>query len=258
MKLATSPERPLLLDKRVGSVDLMSLLRRQGLPVRLAMLRSADVAFDGDGPSGPVRIGIELKNVNDLIQSFVNKRLIGGQIPKMVRQYKICYLVVQGLIRLGDDGLILTWRPSHKEWVPTRTRMTYAALSRLLCTLEEKAGFRVRRTTARAETAQVVSDIYRWWGKPWSAHKAHLAYDESFRNPPDLNMFSADRAPLCERWAKELTGVGWVLAKRVSAHYDHDARDMVSAGPKSWLKIEGIGPKLCASIMKEIHGSEDP
>lgn len=54
---------------------------------QLCTLNSGDVAIPGNGPSGPVLVGVEVKTFSDLISSMDSGRLQATQIPLMYEDY---------------------------------------------------------------------------------------------------------------------------------------------------------------------------
>jgi ERCC4-type nuclease len=237
----------LYLDARVGSGDLEPLLQRLGLTVEvIPRIDFADCAFFGHGPEGEnsLSIGVEIKKLRDLLNV---ERLSGHQLPGLLRQYDHVWLIVEGLWRPGDDGVLEI--PRGREWGPLelgRRRFMYREVSNYLTTLEVKAGVRVRRTYSREETARVVADLYGWWNdKAWDKHRSHLALhrgpDTAFLVPP----------PLRRRIAAELPGVGHDRSEAVAAAFG-STLEMINADVKTWLGVKGIGKTLASRITEAI------
>jgi len=238
----------LYLDARVGSGDLDEPLRRLGLDVEvIPRIDFADVAFFGHGPLGEntVQIGIEIKKIRDLLNV---ERLSGHQLPGLLRQYDHVWLIVEGLWRPGDDGVLEI--PRGREWGPLELgsrRFMYKEADNYLTTLEVKGGLRVRRTTNRGETARTVAGLYGWWNdKAWLQHRSHLALhravDTAFLVPP----------PLRRCVAAELPGLGMQKSEAVAGFFKNTF-DMINADPKTWTEITGIGKTLAQRIHEAIR-----
>jgi len=238
----------LALDDRVGSRHLAPALEALGLPVSIQRLDFGDAAFLGHGPLGPVMVGLELKNLNDLLSSLRSGRLVGHQLPGMLVDYDHTWLLVEG-----------QWRPNsttgrlqvkQRAWVDLhvgRRGWMYREVDSFLTTLEVMLGVRVKRSGSSGETAAQIAGLYRWWQKDWTRHHGHEAYDTSRDGP----LVELAPAPLVQRMAKELQGVGYQKARRVAQAFA-TPRVMASAPPGDWLKIEGIGKGLAARIDKEL------
>ena len=236
----------LRIDRRVGSIHLAAPLKATlGVGVSLVTLPFGDVAFTGVGVDGrSVRVGIEVKKVNDLIQSFTTGRLAGHQVPGMARSYERNWLVIEGPYRPGREGN-LEVPIARGQWGNARTAITYRQLDTFLVSLEVLAGFRIRRTWHGDETVHVIADLYRWWQK--EQHDSLHTYDES-------RTFTGLREPnYCERAAKELRGVSWTRAKDVSRRFK-TAQAMARASFEDWCDIPGIGEVTARSAYNEIRG----
>lgn len=244
--------KTLYIDDRVGSKHLVKPLRKvHNAPAVLERLEFGDVLFVGNNKTGPVEVGIELKKVPDLLESIMSGRLMGHQVPGMVRYYDVRYLIVEGVYRASNrDGLVEVWRGHWMRGLPT---MTYSALDRMLITLEQMAGFHVRRTSNSAETVQAINDLFRWWQKQWSSHKSHLAFDRSHDVPPDRNLLK--KPTLCEQVANLLPGIGWRKSHDVAKVFRTVSR-MASSSIDDWLVIPGIGRKISWDVYDAIRSKK--
>lgn len=238
----------LLLDRRIGSADLADPLRTLGIPVDVCTLDFSDVMFCGNGPDGLVQIGIELKQIRDLLNSIQDGRLSGHQLPGLLRQFDAVWLIVEGLWRPGTDGLLELH--TRGRWAPLelgRRRYQYREPDNYLTTLEIKAGIHVKRTANRDETARAVANLYRWWtDKSWAEHRSHL----SLHRPSDSSLLVPP--PLRRRVARELDGVGHEKSAAVMGHFK-TTRAMVNAPESEWVKIAGIGKTLARRITAELE-----
>src|ERR1035437_1169131 len=68
----------ILIDKRIGSADLLAPLQAAGFDAQLVELAFGDLAFEGKGPNGTtLNVGVELKRLGDLVSSLRTGRLAG-------------------------------------------------------------------------------------------------------------------------------------------------------------------------------------
>ena len=239
----------LWLDRRIGSGELEQPLVRLGIPVEILTLDFADCAFLGHGPEGEntMQLGIEIKKIHDLVSSIETGRLSGHQLPGLLRQYDAAWLIVEGLWRPGDDGVLELFR--RGRWTPLehgRRRYMYREIDNYLSTLEIKAGMRIRRTSNTDETARVIADLYGWWhDKAWEKHRSHMALHQ----PADMGMLVPPS--LRRRVAAELPGVGHDRSGAVAGHFPNTLQ-MLMADVKEWQAIKGIGKTLATRIVDAI------
>lgn len=245
------------LDDRAGSGALWQPLRSQGLDVQLTRMDYADVAFQGNGPEGcPVQIGIEHKQVGDIVKCMHDGRFAGHQLPGLVANYGVVYLLVEGSYRANPktgELEVPAFRGTKKGWANLRTGqrgVMYRELESFLITLETKAGIKVRRTFNTHESCLFIKTLYNWWTvKAFEQHRSHLAFDESGLVDQALLV----RPSLLKRVAKELPGIGWKKSAAVAAHFTSVA-EMVGARSKEWQEIEGIGKTMADRIVRAVGG----
>lgn len=215
-----------------------SLLSGMGYPSKITTLAFGDVAFTGRGPEGrPVRVGIEIKKLDDALGSMVTNRLSAHQLPGMLEAYEFIWVIVQGPFRpCRKSGAIQV--PAFKgRWVDHRTGVTYRAFNRFLSGMEVQAGVRVRKTFDSEETAITIGDLYAWWSKEWDDH--HL-----FRNFDETRPFLGLRTPTnVEEVASRIPGINWGKASMVGRRFQ-TPEDMMGATIQEWQSIPGIGKVL--------------
>src|SRR3954466_6367631 len=85
-----------LVDDRIGSGNMVGLLRHWSVPVDCVRLDFGDAAFIGNGPDGPTRIGIEIKAVKDAVSCMVDGRFASQQLPGLVSEYDKVWMLVEG------------------------------------------------------------------------------------------------------------------------------------------------------------------
>lgn len=237
----------ILVDDRIGSKHLIPKLRALGLPVASKRLDAGDVSFLGNASDGLASIGVELKNVDDLVASTVSKRLAGHQLPAMAREYDHRYLVIEGLFRSDDRGMVEVYR--YFKWKPAFSRVSWVQLDKLLCTWEQMAGIRIRKTVDTDETAACIANLYSWWQKPWKAHKGHLALHDT----PDSSILMPIDTRRRRSILAELPHIGWEKSGVVLRHFGTVGEAIMSTR-EEWMKVPGIGEKIADDILAALHG----
>lgn len=236
----------LFVDDRIGSRELMRYLPPQ--LAQLSRLQFGDAMWLGNGPEGiPLHIGVEVKAIGDMLKSIVDGRFSGHQLPGLLRDYHVVYLIIEGRYRPAKEtGLLeIPWR---NTWVAAdfgAKRWMHRDLDGFLTTMEMHYGLKIRRTYDRIETARVVQDLHHWWtGKVWDEHHSGHAFDIS--GEPVLMPASVLR-----RIAAQLKGIGWKRAQAVEQYFT-SVVDMVLAPETEWRKIPGVGKKVAAGVVEEL------
>ncbi len=218
----------------------------------LSRLNSGDVLISGNGATGPVVVGIELKSIHDLLASFDNGRLQATQIPAMIDDYDHCWLLYYGVHRVGDNGqleiLHTNTRTSGRYWggyAMGRKPVPYGFLRSATIELQ-MLGFHVDHVSTIEEAAAWIGCMYRWWQKDWSAHKLFRTFDNStakIRLPGSVDD-SPERRRLIQRAeiAARLPGIGHEKALALAGEFG-SVREMVNAGPERWAEIAVVGKK---------------
>ena len=94
------------------------------------------------------------------------------------------------------------------------------------------------------ETAKWLDSIYGWWQKGWDKHKSHL----QFQKP--VTHAQLRKPNLATRMWSQFDGIGWDKAKALGKALS-EVEDVVSADREDLMTVEGIGPKLADSIIKQ-------
>jgi ERCC4-type nuclease len=242
-------DRNLMLDDRTGSIELQPYLAAHHLPVQVCRLQYGDLAFPGNGPNGPLLVGIERKRLTDLIDSKRSGRLAGHQLPGLLRDYEVVYLVIEGIWRIGrDSGAIEV--PRHGGWQPLalgRKGFSCAELEGFLCGLENRCNIKIRKTSNEHDTAQLVHSLWTWWGSSWDNHKS---LDVTYTPPPPVVQLV--KPGIVHRVAAEIEGFGWDKAKAVAGEF-RTVREMVDADEKRWAGIDGVGKTLARRAVKSLN-----
>jgi ERCC4-type nuclease len=239
---------PLFVDPRVGSVDLVKYLK---VPVEVTKLRFGDVAFSGYGPEGIVSIGIERKNIRDLVSSMDSGRLSGHQLIGLLDFYHVVYVVVEGIWRVHNGFIeVLAGRNMWRPLGGNRQRQySYAEIANFLNTLAIITNVRIWFTDTDAQTGDWIRHTYFWWQKRWDEHRAHLNFQKAPDMPKHMRII---RPSLIQRMAKELPGVGWERAGELAKAFVC-MEDLMAATPEDFIKLPGIGAKLAKNIYEDLH-----
>lgn len=238
-----------LIDDRAGSQDLIDFppLDECG---ELTRLDSGDVMIVGNGPDGPLLIGVEVKSIFDLISSANTGRLQSTQIPAMVDEYDVTWVLHYGKYQSSPrDGSLQILR--GKRWRNHRIGdrpVPYGYIEALLLTLTA-AGVHVKRVIDIREAAEWIGVLYRWWSKPWSKHRGLRTFD----NSRDLGLMPGMDAGLMmrARVAAQLPGVGFERALSAARHFT-SIQDMINAGPDEWEGIPGIGRVIAKAVREAV------
>lgn len=247
----------ILADPRYGSAKghrsihraAVDALRKLDVQVEPSSLEFGDFMFIGNGPDGPMPIGIELKAVSDFVTSMRSGRL-REQVAGMLDTYKRSYLVIEGVYRAQRGAGILEI-PRGRRWKPVQAGprpVFWNDVERFITGLEE-AGIRMRYTRSSEQTARVIANVLQgFWEKEYADHTSlQGAYQTSaplelVREDPDRK-----RARLV---ACCLPSIGWGRSRAVVEAFG-SIEGMVGASVDDWAAIPGIGK----SIAEEAHRS---
>lgn len=236
----------ILLDPRTGSGDLAHFFKSWGVQFDLMHLEYGDAAMAGQSPYDT--IGVEIKKVRDALQCMCDGRFAGHQLPGLIKEYQLVWLVIEGHFNVSFDTRQMTVSGKRGLQHPLKLGKTrtfqYRSFDHWLMTMELRGGLRIKRTASRCETAQFLSDLQTWWEKPIDQHKSHLAFHEV---RPDAALL-VPMTPVM-KVAKELPGIGWQRAQLVSRHFK-SVYDMMVADEKDWMQIDGIGPTMASAIIR--------
>lgn len=242
-----------LIDDRAGSRSLASLPPLDSLAV-LTRLDAGDVCLAGNGPRGPVSVGVEVKSLADLIASIDTGRLSETQVPPLLHAYDVPYVAFYGEYRCGEGGVLETRFSAEggKRWGVFRAgtrKYYYRGLESYLLTLSA-LGVRVRHDVSPASCASWLGALAAWWAKPWSEHTGLHQLDCS-REPSLLPGFD-DETMARVRVAAALPGLGFSRGQSRAAaaalHFPSIAA-MMTADERAWQEVPGIGKGLAAKLV---------
>lgn len=247
----------------VGSREFESPLRRMGLPVRLRALSCGDFAFQGEGPQGVAGIGIERKQVNELVGAASRQRYVGRQLPRMVERYDYCFLLIEGLTRYdGAGGTLQQGRPIRTKRGQDMTiwfdagwagPSTYERYLMELLTIRLRAACTILTTTSPSDTCATLHALYRWWQKPWESHRSHLAVEQATPDPALLRERTFRRQTFAQ-WP----GIGWKRSAQVSQYFSSVAA-ACAATEEEWMEALRVkhGRTIVRKLMAMLHGRGD-
>lgn len=236
----------ILVDDRTGSVELAPLLHK---PV-VCRLEYADFAFSGNGPEGPVNIGIERKGLHDFLQSMTSGRLSGHQIIGLTQQYDWAYILVEGVWRPDRKTGILQHLGRGGRWTAVSQgsrRFMARDIYTFINTMQVLCGIVVVMTSNQWETAIWLTAAQGWWNKDWDKHKSHLQYQKP------VSHAQLSKPNLVTKMASQLTGIGWDKARKIGSEFE-TVGSLVGATEEDLRRVEGIGPKLAEQIVGEMRG----
>ncbi len=196
-------------------------------------MQYGDIAFPGEGPEHPIPIGIERKKIPDVLQCITDGRFAGHQLPGLLANYEVVYLIVEGDYGCATDGDLL-YRGKHIPW--GRKTWKYAGLESWLNTVDLRAGVRVRRTKDEKETVALIHALYSWWQEDWVDHRSHLEFDQPRFNSGDSGISFVRPSPV-RLVGKEIPGVGWVRSGQLDMYFQN-VREMANAPLEKWAGVE--------------------
>lgn len=243
----------ILLDPRVGSKHLADDFDALGVGYELTPLEFADASFIGNGDDGPTTVGVELKNVRDLVNSMTSGRLAGHQVPGLLDTYQQVWLVVEGGYRRArGSGVVEISRGSR--WSPLylgKRPVFWSQLEGFLTTLEVMAGIRVRRTQTPHETAAFIGSLFDWWQKP-----GHRSLKVMHREAPRAELKRLDDVTKQIRdIAATLPGIGYDRAMAI-ARAAKSPSDLFLMTERDWQAFDGVGRTLAKRIVAALHGEK--
>jgi hypothetical protein len=248
----------ILIDNREGSSDLPTYppLNTSSHLCTLTRLSSGDVCFAGNGPDdSTLSIGIEIKSLNDLLQSSFTGRLQGvdGQLQRML--YVDCYnevwLLYYGLYRCSDTGYLEypRYRNGSLSWLPftfgasDSRPVPFSYLTHLLMSLGhagvkfDHVGSKISPRDCKPEVAAWVLSLYTWWQKPYTSHGLLRSFNNASSTltkplavdiDPDLLFMAKLVAPF--------PGVQFERAVAIAESFP-SAQAMFNAGVDEWAEV---------------------
>lgn len=246
----------LLIDDRAGSKELATPLQKLGLPVELTRLEFGDVAFIGRGEKGAdVSIGIEFKQLGELVSSFRSERLQGFQLIGMRDTYDYSYLFFEGSWLYDKQGLLQRRSKTTGKPVPLGGQMTISELLKRVFVMHLRGGLNPWPTTSRQDTLSSIRDLYRvWTDKSIDQHKSHIGMYVA----PGLVPMSDVR-----RTFSTFPGIGRAASLAVDQYFGGNLARATSASIEDWSNIRTLddqgkprrlGTKVAERVWAHCHG----
>src|SRR5579859_2836538 len=164
----------ILIDRRVGSVELAPYIRNLGIPVTVDTLEYGDACFEGKGPQGNIMIGVERKRISDILNCIDDGRYAGFQQPGMMEDFHKRILIIEGVWKPSPEGYLLEYQNGIFRH-PTGRPILYDKLFSFLLSVWEIAGTPYLRSGTIAETAYDIVCIYKYFMKEWDNHTSQFA-----------------------------------------------------------------------------------
>lgn len=243
----------ILCDDRTGSKELLPLLKGIGVPCELTRLEYGDVAFDGNGPKGPITVGIERKTLNDMLNCIEDARYAAHQRPGMLNLYSKSFLILEGLWAPGNgngmDGVLFQGYRNGQSWGPLKTassrKTLYSKLYRYLLSVS-LSGVNITQSGNLFHTAYNVAEMYHYFQKKWNSHTSLIEVQK-------LAIPSLTGKPsLVRRWASELDNVGVVRSQDAERIFKSGFA-LAHADEMDWVKVPGVSVATAQKIVKEIR-----
>lgn len=257
------------VDSRIGSADLIPLLKALKVPARAARLEYGDVALHLEGPGGDTfSVGVELKRVGDLLKCIADGRFSGHQLPGLKKTYHAVVLVVEGETdeRTSDGRLMVRrvtesgrGRWSEIEW--GYRRWQWSSVQHWLLSIRFCGGVHVVETRDAKHTARWLAAVFHWGMRPWKSHNAHKAVDESglsvHDDGPVIWEGGIAKSPnrlLMAMVAMRFPGVGKVKAVK-AAYAWKSTLEMVNGSEEEWAQV--VGKATGRKVARAVRGEED-
>jgi len=235
----------IFIDSRVGSAELADLIK----DALVVQLEFGDFAFEGNGPNGKIKIGVERKAISDLIQSINSGRLSGHQLPGLLEAYDRVYLLVEGCWRANrKDGTVEVFR--HGKFRPLgSSRFTSKRVWGYLTALNASTGVTVFITADMAETVLVIKELEHWWNQKWEKHHSMMMVNKL--SPPSVYM-RPGKPSLLRQIALCLPGIGYDRVMEVEKAFK-TVDGMWRADEAKWQTVAGIGKITAKRCWQELH-----
>lgn len=240
----------ILVANDTGSKELLPIIQRLGVPAELCELPFGDFAFEGNGPKGPIAVGVERKALHDMLHCIDDARYSAHQMPGMREMYQKSYLMVEGLWRPHDpEGWLMQFHPSSQKWAycnPGGRRVLYSKLRRYLFSVS-LSDVTVMFTRDQFQTAYDVVELFHYFSKSWQNHTSLLEVQKL--NIPNLG----GKPSLVRRWASDLEDIGVKYSLEAERMFKHPI-NLAQASEFEWMRIKGIGVRTAQKIVREIQG----
>lgn len=262
----------LYIDPRSGSDKFLELFEGE---CEEMLLQGGDIAFWGLGPDDTEwLVGIEHKQVSDVLNCIKDGRFSGTQLPEMQKLYDVSFLLVEG--NYQPDYENLNERNEPRLWIPfgrgrgIRFGMTYRAFDNFLNSLNIFSALCgkpciVKRSKDKKESVEIIRDLYDYFQQPWDKHRSMRAHDRTKMERVNSQICLIEPRPgepgypkhLLKKAVFQIDGIGWDVAGRVADTFG-TVENLLAAGQKEWEAIDGIGKVRAKQAYESLHGHIDP
>jgi len=224
----------------------------------MSILDSGDVSFTGRGPKKAMLIGVELKSVEEFFRSTNSGRTQGidGQLPRMLNDYDLSYLLLYGPYRKGPSNNLQIKR--GKLWEDFqmnpdsegRNKSTpFSYLESAIMSIEA-VGIRVKHVATKREAAVWIHTLYVKYRKRWKDHKFwKKVQHQTLPMLPKMNALTVIKLKVARDIAPS---IGFVIGKRAAERFK-SLQEMMEAGIDDWKEIEGIGDVIAKTVYDTIR-----
>lgn len=236
----------------------------------LTTLSSGDVSFYGNGANGTISIGIEVKEITELLSSLLSGRLQDTQMRGMINDYDSGHrwILHYGRYRANPlDGNIQTWKEGHAQrrsgWYTFKAgnrTIPYSFLEAFKCCSAKEYGFSFVRVENIIEAAQWLAILYHTWTRPYHTHKSMKVFDKSQDVKAKMRSEIAENnlkegkfqvatidgkktdnenQRLIDRMSvfSQFPNIGYERAKAAAGHFS-SIREGVNASANEWAEIQ--------------------
>ena len=255
----------LQIDPRAGSEKLLSKFPGE---CESLLLDAGDIAFFGEGPdNSPWYIGLEYKQLADIVQCIKSGRFTGTQLPGMMRLYDMCFLLIEGIPKCDEDGQLVSYKGRN---VTYRMGLSYQAYDNFLTSIAMFSALAgkpciVKTAASEKETIKIIRDQYLLFQKKWEDHNAisrpdltkiqHVTYDLSVipvaPGDPDYPKHVLRKAVF------QVDRIGWDVAGVIAEKFG-TLENALAAGQKEWQTIDHVGLVMADRVYRAFHGRADP
>lgn len=239
----------MLVDDRAGSRELVKY-EPLSSSSQLCRLDAGDVALAGNGPSGDLMVGVEVKSIWDLISSINTGRLQATQLPALLSTYEVAWVLFYGSYRPGAGGrLEIAKGAGWREFKLGERPVPYGYLESFLFDCAA-LGVKVKHVANVRDACTWLGVLHRWWSKPWDHHKGMHTLDRS----RDISLMPGMDGPthLRVKVAAQLPGVGFERALSAANHFG-SVVDMVCADEAEWESVPGIGKVVAKAVCAAVR-----
>lgn len=251
----------IFVDDRAGSAALVNYAPLDDTSIaQLTRLDSADAMFVGNGPTGNLLVGVEVKRIDELIAAQQSGRLT-TQVERMLDTYGRNYLMYYGILSTDNNDCLMycdfsSDLPYHRanavyasfgapidDAINAGRRVPYAYLFNLLSDLDE-SGIRCVHCTAYADVSTYIGRLHRVWSKPWVS-RTYLRTIDNSQPKPLIPRYATDkveheRIRLFVAVVSHLPGMGYTRALAVAKHFQ-SMRTLFNATRLDLMSVDGIG-----------------